>query len=69
MSAFWEEKDRADKLEDLYSEAQREIRRLKAEAAFLNQTVGRQNRLLSMLHDQAEAKGWDVEHDWEVSDG
>ena len=69
MSAFWEEKDRADKLEDLYSEAQREIRRLKAEAAFLNQTVDRQSRLLSMLHDQAEAKGWDVEHDWEVSDG
>ena len=69
MSAFWEEKDRADKLADLDSAAQREIRRLKAEAAFLNQTVDRQSRLLSMLHDQAEAKGWDVEHDWEVSDG
>ncbi len=58
-------KNRADRLEDLHSEAQREIRRLKAEAASLHQTVGRQNKLLAMLHDQAEEKGWEVDHQWE----
>jgi hypothetical protein len=70
-------------LEDLHSEAEEEIRRLRQEVkireeevaalrqgrSLLYQTVDRQNRLLAILDHQAEAKGWDVEYDWEVGHG